>query len=371
MAEIPFDQDTLKVLGVTDYLNRVYFSPTAGRAGTVYRLLPYPAYRSDDSLAQELPSRCGMAADGVETYQLSLDDGRKVPVNLYVIRKDLDQEIVLYWYQSHGRVVASEYWGKFYMVYDAMRLNRTDAALVRITAPVRNGDTGCGARRRQLRLPNKLQWMLSRLFPGDPGEFMRNRYFSCCCNGADGRSACRCNRMQGQSGKGQEEIPGKRPELCRQEAVRRGRDPVQEGAAGRSRSMRRPTTNWDWPICTSQQHERRVPGAAWQPVELDPKNLKARLEMGNILWSAKEFKRAEDQGPQGHGSGPQQRRRLHVAGYAAVCAEGRLDEAMQSLQQGHRAQAERLRRVLESWRAVHQHEEGRGGGSRLSEGHQP
>jgi hypothetical protein len=26
------------------------------------------------------------------------------------------------------------------MVYDAMRLNRTDAALVRITAPVRNGD---------------------------------------------------------------------------------------------------------------------------------------------------------------------------------------------------------------------------------------
>jgi len=27
------------------------------------------------------------------------------------------------------------------MVYDAMRLNRTDAALVRITVPVRNGDT--------------------------------------------------------------------------------------------------------------------------------------------------------------------------------------------------------------------------------------
>ena len=61
-------------------------------------------------------------------------------MNLYVIRKDLDQQIVLYWYQSHGRVVASEYWGKFYMVYDALRLNRTDAAMVRITVPVRNGD---------------------------------------------------------------------------------------------------------------------------------------------------------------------------------------------------------------------------------------
>ena len=76
-----------------------------------------------------------------EIYQLPLEDGRKVPVNLYVIRKDLDQQIVIYWYQSHGRVIASEYWGKVYMVYDAMRLNRTDAALVRITVPVRNGNT--------------------------------------------------------------------------------------------------------------------------------------------------------------------------------------------------------------------------------------
>ena len=40
--------------------------------------------------------------------------------------------LVLYWYQSHGRVIASEYWGKIYMVTDAIRLNRTDAALVRV-----------------------------------------------------------------------------------------------------------------------------------------------------------------------------------------------------------------------------------------------
>ena len=43
---------------------------------------------------------------------------------------------MLYWYQAHGRIVASEYWGKFYLVYDALRLNRTDAALIRITVPI-------------------------------------------------------------------------------------------------------------------------------------------------------------------------------------------------------------------------------------------
>jgi len=140
VAEIPFDKETLKVLGVTDYLNRVYFSPSEGELGLFVGYLR----TQRTGAAIHSPKNClpgaGWQPVVSETYQLPLDDGRKVPINLYVIRKDLDQEIVLYWYQSHGRVVASEYWGKLYMVYDAMRLNRTDAALVRITAPVRNGD---------------------------------------------------------------------------------------------------------------------------------------------------------------------------------------------------------------------------------------
>ena len=36
-------------------------------------------------------------------------------INRYVIQKGLDRLLVLYWYQSHGRVVASEYSGKFYL----------------------------------------------------------------------------------------------------------------------------------------------------------------------------------------------------------------------------------------------------------------
>jgi EpsI family protein len=61
---------------------------------------------------------------------------RAIEVNRVVIQKGLDRSLVLYWYQSHGRVVASEYWGKLYTVVDAIRYNRTDAALVRVVAPV-------------------------------------------------------------------------------------------------------------------------------------------------------------------------------------------------------------------------------------------
>ena len=63
-------------------------------------------------------------------------------INRYMIQKGLDRQLVLYWYQAHGRVVASEYWGKFYLIADAFRLNRTDGALVRVIAPVGPGEQG-------------------------------------------------------------------------------------------------------------------------------------------------------------------------------------------------------------------------------------
>jgi len=52
----------------------------------------------------------------------------------------LDRDLVLYWYQSHGRIIASEYASRFHLVVDAVRLNRTDGAIVRVVAPI-DGDT--------------------------------------------------------------------------------------------------------------------------------------------------------------------------------------------------------------------------------------
>ena len=140
MADIPFDKASLEILKPSDYMNRIYYSPGLGELGL------YIAYFETQRTGATIhsPKNCLPGAGwqpAVSTImQLQLSDGRKVPVNMYIIRKGLDEQVVLYWYQSHGRVIASEYWGKFYMVYDALRLNRTDAALVRIMAPVVNGD---------------------------------------------------------------------------------------------------------------------------------------------------------------------------------------------------------------------------------------
>lgn len=163
-ADWTLDKPTLDLLGVTDYLNRGYVSKSEGLI-TLY--IGY--FRSQRTgAAIHSPKNClpgaGWTPMTATVYQLPLDDGRKVPVNLYIVRKDLDEQLVLYWYQAHGRVVASEYWGKFYLVYDALRLNRTDAALVRVTAPIYNGDEE-QARTRALAFAKQITSDVDQIIP--------------------------------------------------------------------------------------------------------------------------------------------------------------------------------------------------------------
>ena len=67
-------------------------------------------------------------------------------VNRYVVQHGDERSLVLYWYQSRDRVVASEYTAKFWVMADAMRLNRTDTALVRVVVPIANGDVDTATR---------------------------------------------------------------------------------------------------------------------------------------------------------------------------------------------------------------------------------
>ncbi len=59
-----------------------------------------------------------------------------VPVNYNVIQKELEKQLVLYWYQERGNLFANEYMGRVYLIRDALRLHRTDGALVRVSMPI-------------------------------------------------------------------------------------------------------------------------------------------------------------------------------------------------------------------------------------------
>ena len=97
--------------------------PTGAARRTLHGLLRQPAAGRHDSLAAELPAGRRLGAGVARTAATSPNAdgaGRDITVNRYVVQKGLDRQLVLYWYQGHGRVVASEYWSKAFLIRDAM-----------------------------------------------------------------------------------------------------------------------------------------------------------------------------------------------------------------------------------------------------------
>ena len=141
--EPAFDPKILAVLGVDDYTTRTYFKTGAPAAGLYVGY--YASQRQGDTIHSPLnclpgagwiPVKQAHAAIAVRTGPT--DPERTIEINDVTIEKGLDRQVVYYWYQSHERVVASEYWGKVFTVVDAIRHNRTDAALVRVSVRARD-----------------------------------------------------------------------------------------------------------------------------------------------------------------------------------------------------------------------------------------
>jgi EpsI family protein len=142
------EQEILDVLKADDILNRVYCSsafPACAKSGEGAASLFVAGFRSQRTgKAPHSPKNClpGSGYVPISSGELAIDVGRGAPisVNRYVVAYGSRRELVLYWYQSRDRVVANEYKAKFWVMRDAIRLNRTDTALVRVVIPVVNRD---------------------------------------------------------------------------------------------------------------------------------------------------------------------------------------------------------------------------------------
>lgn len=134
------DLEIVNLLKVNDYVMRRYVN----RDGRTLWL--YIGYWSTQRKGAQIhsPRNClpGGGWEPIEASRLvvPLPGGRApIEVNRYLIQKDRDQQVVLYWYQSQGKAVAGELAAKIEMVRSAITRNRTDGALVRVSAPVSGG----------------------------------------------------------------------------------------------------------------------------------------------------------------------------------------------------------------------------------------
>jgi EpsI family protein len=140
--DVVIPDDIRKVLGNGDFLERIY-ARSPDEPPIDFFLAYFPSQRTGSSIHS--PKNClpGSGWEPVESSHIPLrqPDGKAIVVNRYVLQKGSTRLLVLYWYQSQGRAVASEYWAKFYLVVDAIGKNRTDGALVRVVTAQAPGET--------------------------------------------------------------------------------------------------------------------------------------------------------------------------------------------------------------------------------------
>jgi len=60
-------------------------------------------------------------------------NGQALRVNRTVIKKGDVSQLVYYWFQQRGRIIANEYLLHWYWLRDAVTNRRTDGSLVRLT----------------------------------------------------------------------------------------------------------------------------------------------------------------------------------------------------------------------------------------------
>ena len=172
--DIPIEKEVLDVLGPGSFLLREY-TPDASNANAAHADDPninlfiayFPSQRAGDTIHS--PKHClpgaGWLPIDSSRVTLSLPGHEPFPTNRYVIARGGARELVMYWYWAHDRGVASEYWAKFYLVADSIRMNRSDGALVRITTDMYPGESADAAQQRIMPFANEIAPQLDTYIP--------------------------------------------------------------------------------------------------------------------------------------------------------------------------------------------------------------
>jgi len=176
--DLPIADDVLAVLGKGDFLNRVYTSsqpinisqtstPVAANLPIGLFIGYFPTQRTGQSIHS--PQNClpgaGWTFDSRRYLTLKDVNGKSFRVGEYQISNGETRQFVIYWYQAHGRSIPNEYVARAYMVADAIRMNRTDGALVRVITQIAPTETVADARQRAVRFTSLMEPMLPRFIP--------------------------------------------------------------------------------------------------------------------------------------------------------------------------------------------------------------
>lgn len=164
-SDLPIDPDIIETLGKGSYLSRLYTSPVLPPVDLF--IAYYSTQRSGDTIHS--PKNClpgsGWTPLQSERIWIPVSSSESIRVNRYVVARGAERQLVIYWYQAHGRVVASEYAAKAFLVADSIRRNRSDGGMVRLVTPIMPNETIDQTQARALTFARTLFPMLGAYIP--------------------------------------------------------------------------------------------------------------------------------------------------------------------------------------------------------------
>lgn len=131
------DEQVYNILGVEDYILANYVNPS-GEYVNLYVGF-YQSQKEGDIIHS--PKNC-MPGSGWKIIDTSIEqvdlsgNGSQTKVIRLLLQKGVEKQVVLYWFQSRGRIIASEYMQKVWLIVDSVLKQRTDGSFVRLISPV-------------------------------------------------------------------------------------------------------------------------------------------------------------------------------------------------------------------------------------------
>jgi EpsI family protein len=148
IRDVPIEPDVQEYLRADDTLNRQYVDSGDSVAVNLF-IAFFKTQRYGQS--PHSPKNClpGNGWHPLLDRKISVSVpvwNRPIVINQYVVQHEDQKSVTLYWYQSHNRVIASEYSARIWLVADAIRYHRSDTSIVRVVVPVRNDDIDAATR---------------------------------------------------------------------------------------------------------------------------------------------------------------------------------------------------------------------------------
>jgi exosortase D (VPLPA-CTERM-specific) len=155
------EQIYLDVLKLDDYFNANYL----GRNDEYVNL--YMAYYGTQRSGRSAhsPSSClpGGGWRFLDIRQHGTSTGHDV--NRVVMQHGDTRQLVYYWFKQRGRQITNEYAVKWYLLWDAIAVNRTDGALIRVMTPLAPGEDAVRGDARIKRFLDLAEPQFARFIP--------------------------------------------------------------------------------------------------------------------------------------------------------------------------------------------------------------